>query len=271
MNAMVNRKMKLIGLVMMAMLTLAPLAPAQTSGESKGKEKNARKDSGASAHGVQLNSPEQADPSEEAAIQAQINSVYQSFYNSYRLGPGDVLGIYVDKHPEDSVPSVAVSPVGQVYYPLMGNVAVAGKTVPQLQTLFTTTISEYIKDPRVTVALLEAHSAKIGILGDVREPGVKIMARPMRVLDAITLAGGITETGSGSNVSILRQHDDGRVQMLTVDVKKILKGKASPEENAYLRAGDTIVVHGNMFKKIGKITSVLGVANFISFVTRGGR
>ncbi|HKG22532.1 MAG TPA: hypothetical protein VKC34_11580, partial [Blastocatellia bacterium] len=67
------------------------------------------------------------------------------------------------------------------------------------------------------------------------------------------------------------QYDDGRVQMLTVDVKKILKGKASAEENAFLRAGDTIVVHGNTFKKIGKITSVLGVANFISFVTRGGR
>jgi polysaccharide biosynthesis/export protein len=254
---MTTRKMHLIGLAIIATLALGALAPAQS------KDRSPRE--------LQANAPEQMGPSEEAAIQAQINSVYQSFYNSYRLGPGDIIGIYVDKHPEDSIDRVAVSPVGRVYYPLMGNVAVAGKTVPQLQTLFTTSISEYIKDPRVTVALLEANSAKIGILGDVREPGVKIMARPMRVLDAITLAGGITETGSGSNVSILRQHEDGRVQMLTVDVKKILKGKASPEENAYLRAGDTIVVHGNTFKKIGKITSVLGVANFISFVTRGGR
>ena len=262
---MMNRRMRLIGLVTAAALALGPLASAQT------KEKNSPKGDRATAQEMRLNSPEQIGPSEEAAIQAQINSVYQSFYNSYRLGPGDVIGIYVDKHPEDSVPSVAVSPVGQVYYPLMGNVPVAGKTIPQLQILFSTSISEYIKDPRVTVALLEAHSAKIGILGDVREPGVKIMAGPMRVLDAITLAGGISETGSGSNVSVLRQYEDGRVQMMTIDVKKILKGKASPEENAYLRAGDTIVVHGNTFKKIGKITSVLGVANFISFVTRGGR
>jgi protein involved in polysaccharide export with SLBB domain len=122
----------------------------------------------------------------------------------------------------------------------------------------------------VTLTLLEAHSAKIGVLGDVKSPGVKIMTRPMRVLDAITEAGGILETGS-QNVSILRQYEDGRVQVLTSDVKKILKGKASPEENAYLRAGDTIIVHGNLFKKMTKISSVVGVTSLITFLSRGGR
>ncbi|HKP85845.1 MAG TPA: polysaccharide biosynthesis/export family protein [Blastocatellia bacterium] len=217
-----------------------------------------------------LNSTEVISSSEEAAIQAQINSVYQNFYNAYRLGPGDIIGIYIDKHPEDSVERVTVSPVGKVYFPLLGNVTVVGKTLPQLQEYFSTAVAEYIREPRLTLSLLEAQSAKIGVLGDVKSPGVQVMTRPLRVLDAITQAGGILETGSQS-VSILRQYEDGRAQVLAVDVKKILKGKANPEENAYLRSGDTVIVHGNLFKKIGKVSSVVGITTLVTFLTRGGR
>ncbi len=218
----------------------------------------------------QLNPSESISSTEEAAIQAQINSVYQTFYNSYRLGPGDIIGIYIDKHPEDSVERVTVSPVGRVYFPLLGNVTVVGKTMPQIQEYFALAVAEYIREPRLTLSLLEAQSAKIGVLGDVKTPGVQVMTRPLRVLDAITMAGGILETGS-QNVSILRQYEDGRVQMLTVDMKKILKGKANPEENAFLRAGDTVIVHGNLFKKMGKITSVVGLTTLFTFLTAGGR
>ncbi len=213
---------------------------------------------------------EMVTPTEEAAIQTQINAVYSSFYNSYRLGPGDVVAIYIDKHPEDSVQRVAVSPVGRIYFPLMGDISVVGKTLPQLQEYFTNAVAEFIKDPRLTLALLEAQSAKVGVLGDVKTPGVMVMTRPLRVLDAITLAGGILDTGS-SNVSILRQYEDGRVQVLNADVKKILKGKANPEENAFLRPGDTVIVHGNLFKTITKISSMVGVTTLVTFMTRGGR
>ena len=218
-----------------------------------------------------LNGANPPDPSEEAEIQAQISSVYQNFYNGYRLGAGDIIAIHVDRHPQDSVERVAVSPFGQVYYPLMGNVSVAGKTLAQLQDHFTTSISEFIRDPRVTISLLEANSAKIGVLGDVQNPGVILLTRPMRVLDAITLTGGITDRGNSSKVTVLRQYEDGSVKTLTVNVKEILKGKANPEENAYLRAGDTIIVHGNTFKKIEKVTSLLGVTGFVSFITNRGR
>jgi polysaccharide export outer membrane protein len=213
---------------------------------------------------------EMVTPTEEAAIQTQINAVYSSFYNSYRLGPGDVLAIYIDKHPEDSVQRVSVSPVGRIYFPLMGDVTVVGKTLPQLQEYFTNAVAEFIKDPRLTLALLEAQSAKVGVLGDVKTPGVMMMTRPLRVLDAITLAGGILDTGS-SNVSILRQYEDGRVQVLKADMKKILQGKANPEENAFLRPGDTVIVHGNLFKTITKISSMVGVTTLVTFMTRGGR
>ncbi|HEY7543965.1 MAG TPA: polysaccharide biosynthesis/export family protein [Blastocatellia bacterium] len=250
--------------ILILSLSLA-VACASALGQSAARLDDQKKSAGAQAE-TQAVSAE-----EEAAIQTQIASVYQNFFNSYRLGAGDVIAIYVDKHPDDSVQRVAVSPVGQVYYPLMGNVPVAGKTIIQIQEFFTAAIAEFIKDPKVTVSLLEAQSAKIGVLGDVRSPGVLLLTRPMRVLDAITASGGITEYGSSSNVTVLRQFEDGRVQTFSVNVKKILQGKANPEENAYVRAGDTIIVHGNTFKTITKISNMVGITGLITFITRGGR
>ena len=49
------------------------------------------------------------------------------------------------------------------------------------------------------------------------------------------------------------------------------KGKANPEENAFLRPGDTVVVHGNLFKTITKISSMVGVTSLVTFMTNGAR
>jgi len=244
----------------------SPLAPA--ADENRPRTVSQKSYQGVPLDERQLDPAQPTNPANEAAIQSQIDSVYRSFYNSYRLGPGDVVAIYIDKHPDDSVQRVAVSPVGRIYFPLMGDVNVVGKTVPQLQDYLTNGVAEFIKEPRVTLALLEAQSAKVGVLGDVKNPGVMVMTRPLRVLDAISLAGGISDTGS-SNVSILRQFEDGRVQVLKADVKKILQGKASPEENAFLRPGDTLVVHGNLFKTITKLSAMVGVTSLVTFMSRG--
>lgn len=281
---MAKRKVSLLS-ALMILCAAVPMAAAQSNSQAvsasvdesrprsvaqKGAQKGPQNLNAAVADVRPLNTGEAASPAEEAAVQSQINAVYRSFYHSYRLGPGDIVAIYIDKHPEDSVLRVAVSPVGRIYFPLLGDISVVGKTLPQLQEYFTTSVAEFIKEPRVTLALIEAQSAKIGVLGDVKTPGLMVMTRPLRVLDAITLAGGILDTGS-SSVSILRQYEDGRVQVLTADVKKILKGKANPEENAYLRSGDTLIVHGNLFKTMTRISSLVGVTTLATFLTRGGR
>jgi len=275
---MVKRMFSLILGALISSFVAAPLVAAQTKsqavsasvGESRPRTVSQKSYQGALLDERSVNPTETASSSDEAAIQSQIDAVYRGFYNSYRLGPGDIIGIYIDKHPEDSVQRVAVSPVGRVYFPLLGDVTVVGKTLPQLQEYLGNAVAEFIKEPRLTLALLEAQSAKVGVLGDVKTPGLLVMTRPLRVLDAITLAGGILDTGS-SNVSILRQFEDGRVQMLTADMKKILKGKASPEENAFLCPGDTVGVHGNLFKTINKISSLVGVTSLVTFLSHGGR
>src|SRR5437588_628480 len=141
-------------------------AVSATLSDSRPRTVAQKGDQGALVDTRPLNAGEVASPGDEAAIQSQINAVYSGFYNSYRLGPGDVIAIYIDKHPDDSVQRVAVSPVGRIYFPLLGDVSVVGKTLPQLQEYFANSVAEFIKDPRLTLALLEAQSAKIGGRGD---------------------------------------------------------------------------------------------------------
>jgi polysaccharide biosynthesis/export protein len=192
--------------------------------------------------------------------------VYTDFYNTYKLGPDDEIAVRVLSQPDYSLERVKISPVGRIYHPLLGDVQVAGLTVDKLTERLTLDLSQYIINPRISVSLLEAHSAKIGVLGDVGRPGVVLMNSPMTILDAITAAGGFTEFGSKSNVTILRQAGDDRARTLKVNVKRILEAKADPEQNIRLQAGDTIIVHGNARKKFNQVTSLLGFGHFLAFI-----
>ena len=202
-----------------------------------------------------------ADPGDE-----YFRAIYRDFYNNYKLGPDDQIALRVKGQPDYSLEQVTVSPVGRIYHPLLGDLDVAGLTVPKLTEKLTIELSQYIIEPTVSISLLTANSAKIGVLGDVPHPGVLVMARPMTLLDAISASGGIADTGSKSNVTLLRQIGEGRMFTRTVNVKRILEGKSEPEENLALKAGDTIIVHGNLKKKISSITSLMGFGNFVGFV-----
>src|SRR5215475_11190127 len=108
-----------------------------------------------------------------------FKGIYLEFYNTYRLGPADEIAIRVTGQPDYTVERVKVSPTGSVYHPLLGDVEVAGMTVPRLAKRLTQDLSEYLINPKVIVSLLEANSAKIGVLGDVIHPGILIMNKPM--------------------------------------------------------------------------------------------
>ena len=198
-----------------------------------------------------------------------FKGIYREFYDTYRLGPADEIAIRVTGQPEYTLERVKVSPTGSFYHPLLGDVKMAGITVPRLAKRLTKDLGEYLIDPKVSVSLLEANSAKIGVLGDVIHPGILVMNKPMNVLEAITASGGVTDLGDKSGVIVLRQLRDGRAQTFKVNVKRILQGKAGPEENVGLQAGDTVIVNGNTRKKMTNILSLAGFGSFLSFITMG--
>lgn len=210
--------------------------------------------------------PEIRAQAESPPEEETFREIYRNFYETYRLGPGDELAVRVLQEPDYSLERVRISPSGRIYHPLIGDLMVAGMTAPQLARRLTEDLAEYLKGPRVMVELLEAQSARFGVLGEVRNPGVFPLARPMRVLDAITLAGGVIETGNSSRVALLRASRDGRLQTLEVNVSRIMKGQADSEENLPLQAGDTIVVSGNRKKTLSYIISLAGFSSFLTLV-----
>jgi len=193
-----------------------------------------------------------------------FDGIYRDFYQNYKLGPGDEVAVRVVGQPDFSLEHLKISPTGRIYHPLIGDIPVARLTVDQLATKLTSEFSEYIQKPVVSVELLAAQSAKIGVLGDVGRPGILVLTEPTTVLTAITASGGVTDSGKKSEITLLRQSDEGGLRIVTVNLKRILEGKADPEQNLTLKAGDTLIVHANLRKKINTITAPLW--NFTSFL-----
>jgi polysaccharide export outer membrane protein len=241
----------------LASLEAAAQAPSKSFGEPADDKANAKP----GARAAQPLTPNDADDE-------MFKDLYRGFYETYKIGPSDEIAIRIVNQPDYSLEKVEVSPVGRIFHPLLGEVEVVGLTVPRLKQKLVADLSQYIIDPNISVSLLKANSAKIGVLGDITRPGILVMSGPMTVLDAISASGGVTSLGSQSNVTLVRQFGGGQLRTMKVNVKRILEGKANPEENLRLQAGDTLIVHGNLKKKIGSITSVVGFGRFLDFVLR---
>ena len=197
-----------------------------------------------------------------------FRQIYSNFYETYKLGPADAIALRVYGQPDYSFERVVVSPVGRIYHPLLGDVQVAGLTVDELRERLTTALSQYVINPKVSVSLIEANSAKVGVLGEVSRPGIVVLSRPMTILDAISEAGGFTQFGSKKSVILLRPMADGRMVKREINVKRILNAQAQPEDNVSVLAGDVIVVGQNAKAKLTFIASLVGFGNFIAYLGR---
>ena len=227
----------------------------------------------AAAQSASLRSDEKVVDAKPAAATTDASDpyfkdIYRGFYSTYKLGPADEVAIRIVGQPDYTLEKAQVSPVGRLYHPLIGDVDVAGLTITQLTDKLTLEFGQYIREPRVSVSLIAANSSMIGVLGDVTRPGIVVMSRPMTVLDAISASGGVSDLGSQSNITLVRRANDGNMRTMKVNLKRVLEGKAGPEENVSLQAGDTLIVHGNVKKKIGTVTSMLGFSRFVEFLVR---
>lgn len=199
---------------------------------------------------------------DEAMQETYITTMYtNSILRDYKLGPEDVISVEVfGQCPNYCKMNVTVPPTGRISYPLIKEgVFVAGRTVEQVAEEITKKLDEYIIEPKVQVTLDKAMSARYSVLGDVRSPGVKPMARRISIYEAIGEAGGIAETGSKKNVIIIRLGADGKLVTQTVNLGSIEKGKA---EMVFLSPGDQVIVQGNMMKKLDGIMKVFSIFSF---------
>jgi protein involved in polysaccharide export with SLBB domain len=200
--------------------------------------------------------------------EAEINPYYNNFFKTYRLGPEDVISVEVFNEDRYTRRGITVPPNGRISLQLVpGGVFVNGKTTEEVGRLIEKQYDEYIINPQVTVTLEKAASYRYSILGDVAQPGVRLMNRRMTVTEAIAEAGGVLTTGDRSKVIVMRRNAEGQVAPTVVNVSAIYKGKEL--DNFYLAPGDQVFVPGNKLKTFGKIMSIANVASFARIFTGG--
>ena len=204
----------------------------------------------------------QANRQEQVSEEAAVTPVYNNFFTTYKLGPEDIISVEVFNQDRYSRKNIIIPPSGRISLSLIpGGVFVNGKTVEEVAEVITKKYDEFIIDPQVTVSLDKASSYRYSVIGDVGQPGIRLMSHRMTVTEAIAEAGGVLSTGDRSKVYVLRRQPTGYVAPILVNVSAIYKGKAP--DTTYLVPGDQIVVPGNKMKKVREwlsFTSVLGFA-----------
>lgn len=152
----------------------------------------------------------------------------------YRLDAGDRISITV--FGEESLSrEYAITPQGDLAFPLLGDIPVAEMTVSDLQTTLRERLGEgYVNDPRVTVEVLNYRP--FYILGEVGKAGEFPFSDGLTVMQAVALAGGFTYRAERKRIFILR---DGQTKEEVYDISD---GRA-----VYVAPGDTIRVGERYF------------------------
>src|SRR5215216_2496375 len=234
--------------------------PRTTTTSSQEKPEPAQPDDTKRAP-VYVSDDSQAGKQSQDPEEAAFKDYYNNFFQTYRLGPEDVISVEVFNQERYSRRGITVPPSGRVSLALIpGGVFVNGKTVDEVAEIIKKRYDEYIINPQVTVSLDKASSYRYSIVGDVGQPGIRLMNHRMTVTEAIAEAGGVLGTGDKSKIVVLRRQSDGMLAQIPVNVSAIYKGKQA--DTTFLVPGDQIIVPGNKMKKIQQILGFTQVLNF---------
>lgn len=165
--------------------------------------------------------------------------------DTYRIGAGDVLSINVQgkanlnylvnasAKPGENPNEAMVTPGGQVFLPLVGEVQASGKTVVELQDLLQIRFAEYFKNFTVSVSVSKVRTVNIWVSGEVESPGPQVVPA-VSTVSLAALQAGIKPTGSTRRITLIR--GSGR---RTVDLYKMAV-TGSIEDDIPLEPGDGV-------------------------------
>jgi polysaccharide export outer membrane protein len=163
----------------------------------------------------------------------------------YRINGGDLLhiSVYGEQNLDKDVP---VQPDGGVAFPLVGNLNARGMTLKELQGKIADNLreSQYfpnLTDNEVTVSMVKATGNSVSVVGQVKAPGTFAYDTQLDVMQALSLAGGLTPFASKSKIKILRRDQAGTQTAILFDYGEVEDGEQL-EKNILLRGGDVVVV-----------------------------
>lgn len=166
---------------------------------------------------------------------------------SYRIGPGDILGIYVkgkallnykvrpDAGPDQNPNEVIVSPNGDIHIPLAGKIPCAGMTVPELEDAVKTALSKYIREFDVSISVNRVRTVNVWMSGETENPGPHILPAVATVSLAV-MQSGVKHTGSTRRIGLTRGGEKLSIDLYRMSVTGVIDGDVS------LEPGDVIHV-----------------------------
>jgi polysaccharide export outer membrane protein len=156
----------------------------------------------------------------------------------YRIGVGDKLSVRVFQVADLSFEELVVDTSGNINLPLIGAVRGAGRTAGEMSTDIASRLAaRYLRDPQVTVTIMEAASQKITVDGAVTKPGVYEMRGSTSLLQAVAMAEGPSRVADLTKVAVFRTID-GRRSVALFDLSAIRQGRASDPQVL----GDDVIV-----------------------------
>jgi polysaccharide biosynthesis/export protein len=163
------------------------------------------------------------------------------------IGPNDLISVTVYDAPEFSR-TVRVGPDGNIRFPMLKTrIPANGKLPSELETAIADALEEadLIIEPFVTVGIVEYHSRPISVAGAVRRPLTFQAEGPVRLLDALTRAQGLSESAGNEILVTLPPESDGDADAAPFIRRIPVKGlidDANPDLNLLLTGGEEIRV-----------------------------
>lgn len=169
----------------------------------------------------------------------------------YRMFSRDLVQIAVQGEADVTVDR-RIDGFGEVNVPLLGQVKIAGLTAAEAQSLIA---QRYVKEeifirPEVVVSLIEYSPKEVMVLGQVGKQGKQVFAPEavaLSIVEAITSAGGFTRIAKGDSVRVTRKDERGAEQSFTVNVEKLIEGRADAGDTFLLQPGDVVFVPERVF------------------------
>ena len=162
----------------------------------------------------------------------------------YLVGSQDVLKISVYEHP-DLATTVRVSEDGKITFPLIGELEIKNLSVQQIEKKIASKLSDgIIPNPQVTVFIEQFKGTRVTVMGEVNKPGQYEITGPTSVVEAISMALGMTENSGHTIMLFKKDSTTGKkpdYKRIAIDVDRLFK-EGDLSQNVQLQNGDIIYV-----------------------------